>query len=128
MVNIGKRLKKIRHAKGLTQGDIRKATGLFQCHLARIENDYHDPSLATLEKIARAFNMEFCDLLYQITCPRFRAETPEMDDCVSAASASVTGATAEMPLQSSTSLESQSESQTDDGTKALTDSLNNRII
>src|SRR5260370_30439991 len=95
MVNIGKRLKKIRHAKGLTQGDIRKATGLFQCHLARIENDYHDPSLATLEKIARAFNMEFCDFLYQITCSRFVAEAPKMDDVVSQA------------LQISTQLESQ---------------------
>src|SRR5216684_8499685 len=98
MVNIGKRLKKIRHAKGLTQGDIRKATGLFQCHLARIENDYHDPSLATLEKIARAFSMEFCDLLYQITCPRFRTEIPAMDDVVS-----------QEPLQISTQPESQTD-------------------
>ncbi len=97
MVNIGKRLKKIRRAKGLTQGDVRKATGLFQCHLARIENDYHDPSLATLEKIARAFSMEFCDLLYQITCPRFVAEAPKMDDVVGE------------PLQISTQPESQTD-------------------
>src|SRR5258707_15174152 len=114
MVKIGKRLRKIRHAKGLTQGDIRKATGLFQCHLARIENDYHDPSLATLEKIARAFNMEFCDLLYQITCPRFRTEIPAMDDiAVEAEPASTAIQTPlETPLQTSTPLESQTDSQT----------------
>jgi transcriptional regulator with XRE-family HTH domain len=109
MVNIGKRLKKIRRAKGLTQGDVRKATGLFQCHLARIENDYHDPSLATLEKIARAFSMEFCDLLYQITCSRFKAEIPEMDDIAVAEPASTAIQT---PLQISTSLETQTGLQT----------------
>jgi transcriptional regulator with XRE-family HTH domain len=77
MVNIGKRLRKIRVAKGVTQGDIYKATGQLRCYVSRLENGHTMPSLETLEKIARAFHMPFHDFLYELTYNPREAKTAE---------------------------------------------------
>ena len=54
---IGDRLRAIREAKKLSQGDIEKRTGLLRCYLSRIENGHSIPSVETLEKWARAFEV-----------------------------------------------------------------------
>jgi transcriptional regulator with XRE-family HTH domain len=59
---IGQRLREIREMKSLTQGDIEDRTGLLRCYLSRVENGHTVPSLDTLEKLARAFEVP----LYQI--------------------------------------------------------------
>ncbi len=66
---IAGRLRAFRLQKKLTQGDIEKRTGLQRSYISRIENGYTVPSVATLEKWARALAVP----LYQIF---FDEETP----------------------------------------------------
>jgi transcriptional regulator with XRE-family HTH domain len=67
MINIGRRLRKIRLAKNMSQNDVRKACGLLACYISRVENGVTIPSLETLERLAQAFQMPLHDLVYQIT-------------------------------------------------------------
>ncbi len=64
-MQIGHRLRELREAKKLSQGDIEKRTGLLRCYTSRVENGYTIPSVQTLEKYASALEvplyMVFCD-------------------------------------------------------------------
>jgi transcriptional regulator with XRE-family HTH domain len=51
-MSIGARIREIRETKGLSQGDIEKATGLLRCYTSRVENGHTVPSLETLERFA----------------------------------------------------------------------------
>ena len=64
-MNIGKRLRALREAKGLSQGDIERRSGLLRCYISRVEGGYTAPSLPTLEKFARALKVEPYQLLFQ---------------------------------------------------------------
>ena len=46
---IGDKLKELREAKKLSQGDIEKRTGLLRCYISRVENGHTVPSVDTLE-------------------------------------------------------------------------------
>jgi transcriptional regulator with XRE-family HTH domain len=61
---IGERLRVLREAKKLSQGDIEKRTGLLRCYLSRVENGHTVPAIETLEKLARALDMPLYQLLY----------------------------------------------------------------
>jgi transcriptional regulator with XRE-family HTH domain len=61
---IGDRLRELREAKQLSQGDIEKRTGLLGCYLSRVENGHTVPALETLEKMARALELPMYQLLY----------------------------------------------------------------
>ncbi len=61
-MDIGKRLRDIRVAKGLSQGDMEKRTGQLPCYLSRVENGHTEPSLRTLEKLAQALEIELSQL------------------------------------------------------------------
>lgn len=61
---IGERLRMLREAKKLSQGDIEKRTGLLRCYLSRVENGHTVPAIETLEKLARALDMPLYQLLY----------------------------------------------------------------
>jgi len=54
---IGQKLKELREAKKLSQGDIEKRTGLLRCYTSRVENGHTVPSVDTLEKYARALEV-----------------------------------------------------------------------
>lgn len=56
-LNIGEIIRKLRLERSLSQGDIEKRTGLLRCYLSRVENGHTVPSLETLAKIARAFEL-----------------------------------------------------------------------
>ncbi len=56
--NIGTTIREYRLQKGLSQGDIEKRTGLLRCYLSRVENGHTVPSLDTLQKIARALDLQ----------------------------------------------------------------------
>jgi transcriptional regulator with XRE-family HTH domain len=56
-MQIGQRLRDIREAKKLSQGDIENRTGLIRCYVSRVEHGHTVPSLETLEKFARAFEV-----------------------------------------------------------------------
>src|ERR1035437_9882988 len=62
---IGQRLKELREAKNLSQGDIEKRTGLLRCYTSRVENGHTVPSIETLEKYARALGIPVYRLFYE---------------------------------------------------------------
>jgi len=61
---IGDRLRDIREAKHLSQGDIEKRAGLLRCYVSRVENDHTVPAIATLEKWAQALEVPLYQLFY----------------------------------------------------------------
>ena len=56
-MQIGAKLRELRIAKNLSQGDIEKRTGLFRCYTSRVENGYTVPTIGTLEKYASALEV-----------------------------------------------------------------------
>ena len=62
---IGDRLRELREAKKLSQGDIEKRTGLLRCYISRVENGHTVPAIETLEKLARAFEVPLYQLFYE---------------------------------------------------------------
>jgi len=63
-VIIGDRLREMREAKKLSQGDIEKRTGLLRCYISRVENGHTVPAIETLEKVARALEVPLYQLFY----------------------------------------------------------------
>jgi transcriptional regulator with XRE-family HTH domain len=63
-MNIGGRIRSLREAKGLSQGDVERRSGLLRSYISRVEGGYTSPSLATLEKFAKALDVEPYQLLY----------------------------------------------------------------
>jgi transcriptional regulator with XRE-family HTH domain len=61
---IGDRLRELRESKTLSQGDIEQRTGLFRCYISRVENNHTVPSVATLEKLARALEVPMYQLFH----------------------------------------------------------------
>ena len=64
-MNIGERLLELRTAKNLSQGDIEKRAGLLRCYLSRVENGHTTPSLETLERWAKALEVEVYQLFFE---------------------------------------------------------------
>ena len=64
-MNIGKRLLALRAARNLSQGDIEKRTGLMRCYVSRVENGYATPGLKTLQRWARALEVEVYQLFFE---------------------------------------------------------------
>ena len=56
-MQIGDKLRELRLAKNLSQGDIQKRTGLFRCYTSRVEHGHTVPSIETLEKYAHALEI-----------------------------------------------------------------------
>jgi transcriptional regulator with XRE-family HTH domain len=61
-MNIGENIKKIRMAKGLSQKEVTIDAGLDTAQYSRIENGKTDPSVTTLERIAKAMNISLAEL------------------------------------------------------------------
>ncbi len=59
---IGDRIRAIREAKKLSQGDIEERSGLLRAYISRVENGHTVPAVETLEKIAQALKVP----LYQL--------------------------------------------------------------
>ena len=56
-MEIGRKIKKLREDRSLSQGDVERKTGLLRCYTSRVENGYTVPSVETLEKYARALDV-----------------------------------------------------------------------
>ena len=61
---IGDRLRTMREAKQLSQGDMEERTGLFRCYISRVENGHTIPAIQTIEKFARALEVPIYQLFY----------------------------------------------------------------
>ncbi len=57
------RLRTLRRARGLTQEQLAAKAGLSREYLARLETARQDPTLTTLEKLAKALKVTAGDLL-----------------------------------------------------------------
>lgn len=68
-MNIGRKIRVLREAKGLSQGDIERRSGLLRSYISRVEGGYTAPSLSTLEKFAKALEVEPYQLLYSRSGP-----------------------------------------------------------
>jgi transcriptional regulator with XRE-family HTH domain len=63
-MKIGQKLRELRDAQNLSQGDIEKRTGLLRAYTSRVEHGHVTPSLSTLEKYAAAFDVPLYALCY----------------------------------------------------------------
>ena len=61
---IGDRLRALREEKNFSQGEIEKRTGLLRCYVSRVENGHTVPAVETLEKFARALEVQMYQLFY----------------------------------------------------------------
>ena len=61
---IADRLRALREAKQLSQGDIEKRTGLLRCYISRVENGHTVPAIETIEKMARALEVPMYKVFY----------------------------------------------------------------
>ena len=61
-MDIGKRLRELREANGLSQGDIEDRTGYLRIYVSNVETGHRTPSLKVLEKWAKALDVD----LYQL--------------------------------------------------------------
>ncbi len=59
---LGKNLKRIRNAKGISQGDIAKELGVSRGFVSTIENGKTNPTLATIAKLAKAIGVSVSEL------------------------------------------------------------------
>ncbi len=71
---IGARLHELREQKGMSQGDVQHKTGLLRCYVSRVENGHTVPNVATLEKLAAAFDVPLYRLFYEGEEPPSLAE------------------------------------------------------
>jgi transcriptional regulator with XRE-family HTH domain len=60
---LGKNIKRIREQKNMSQGDICRAVGLDRAQMSNIEAGKGNPTLATIEKVARALGVSSDELL-----------------------------------------------------------------
>jgi transcriptional regulator with XRE-family HTH domain len=52
------KLKALREGRGLTQEQLAKKSGVSRTYLARLETGRQDPTLSTLEKLAKALGVK----------------------------------------------------------------------
>ena len=64
-MDIGKKLRELREERGWSQEVIEDKTGLLRCYTSRVENGHTIPSLQTLEKMARAFEIPMYLLFFE---------------------------------------------------------------
>lgn len=56
-VKLGKRIRELRLAAGLTQAEVARRTGIHRPNIARVEAGRHTPSLETLTRLAQAIGV-----------------------------------------------------------------------
>jgi transcriptional regulator with XRE-family HTH domain len=66
---IADKLRALREAMNLSQGDVEKRTGLLRCYISRVENGHTVPAIETLEKLARAMEVPLYQLFYDGEAP-----------------------------------------------------------
>jgi transcriptional regulator with XRE-family HTH domain len=60
---MAKRLRELRDKRGLSQRGLAERSGVSREYIARIELGQHDPTLSTLEKLAKALGVRIERLL-----------------------------------------------------------------
>ncbi|MGO9641274.1 MAG: helix-turn-helix domain-containing protein [Candidatus Acidiferrales bacterium] len=76
---IGKRIRELREAKNLSQGEIQQLTGLQRCYTSRVECGHTIPTIETLEKYARALEIPLYKLFYEGEEPPKKPNLPSAE-------------------------------------------------
>lgn len=63
VIKFGQKLREIRLKKKLSQGDIARALGVHRSYISGLERGVRNPSLLTIQKVARAININAKDLI-----------------------------------------------------------------
>ena len=61
--NFSKKVKEIRLSKKMSQGDVAKILSVSPTYISSIERGQRNPSLITMEKIAKALKVKVDDLI-----------------------------------------------------------------
>jgi hypothetical protein len=64
-LNIGERIRKIRIEKGMTQKEIAEKCGINDANIRKYESGRQNPKIDTIEKIAKALDVEVSELLFE---------------------------------------------------------------
>ena len=75
---LGERVREIREAKSLTQREIAARIQIDDYYVSRLENNHINPTLSTIQKLARALEVELRDF-FPATQPEFRILPPKLD-------------------------------------------------
>ena len=59
----GKKVREIRLSKNMSQGDVAKILSVSPTYISSIERGQRNPSLITMEKIAKALKVKIDDLI-----------------------------------------------------------------
>lgn len=63
VIKFGQKLREIRLKKKLSQGDIARALGDHSSYISGLERGVRNPSLLTIQKVAKAININAKDLI-----------------------------------------------------------------
>ena len=63
MIILGDRIKKLREERGFSQKEVALNVGIDRGQYSRIETNKVEPTLSTLEKIGKAFNLDLEDII-----------------------------------------------------------------
>jgi len=64
-MNLGERIRKLREAKGLTQTEVARRTGLLPSYVSRIEGNRTNPEIPMLERIAAALGLRVYQFFFE---------------------------------------------------------------
>lgn len=83
-MNIGKAIKLIRNTKSISLSEVAKDAGCSVSYLSLLENSLRDPSIATVESIAKALNVPISILFFLAADPdELENLTPELSNQLS---------------------------------------------
>ena len=63
IIKFGKKLKEVRLKKNLSRGDVARILGVHRSYISGLERGRRNPSLLTVQKVAKALGVEAKELL-----------------------------------------------------------------
>ena len=63
IIKFGKKLKEVRLKKNLSRGDVARILGVHRSYVSGLERGRRNPSLLTVQKVAKALGVEAKELL-----------------------------------------------------------------
>lgn len=63
VIKFGKKLKEVRQKKNLSQGDVARILGVHRTYISGLERGARNPSLLTVQKVAKALGVDAKKLL-----------------------------------------------------------------
>ena len=61
-INVGKQIQKLRESRGLSQQDLAAKCNFEKSNMSRLEAGRVNPTLSTLEKVAKALDVSIAEL------------------------------------------------------------------